>query len=167
MKISLKTLLLLTALLLLQSFNTLGRQDGQDRAADLRAQLAEVQAQQADLQVRLTQIEEAMKPENIASGLAGVGSVHPEDLREQRRQQLKKEKAGVATQLELLAISQRRLETAVARADAAAYQQSAEPNYSGTVVKGPNEANTVDSSRKRRSAKRHRRSARAPGQRNP
>ncbi len=115
------------------------QQTAQDRSAALRAQLAEVQTQQANLQVRLTQLEEALKPENIANSLAGVGSTRPEELREQRRKQLETEKAGVSAQLERLAGSQRRLETAVAEADALAYQQSALP-ASGTSNKGPNAA---------------------------
>src|SRR6185437_8145161 len=81
-------------------------------------------------------LDEALKPENIQNSLAGVGSTHPEDLREQRRRQLEKEKAGVVAQLERLAASQRRLENAVAAADAAAYQQSAQPNIPA-VVKEP------------------------------
>ncbi|MCU1264457.1 MAG: hypothetical protein JWM21_775 [Acidobacteria bacterium] len=112
----------------------------QDRAAALRAQLAEVQTQQADKQMRLAQLEEALKPENIANSLAGVGSTHPEELREMRRKQLESERAGVTAQLDQLAVSQRRLETAIAEADAAAYQQSARPNDAGASNKGPNAA---------------------------
>jgi hypothetical protein len=123
------------------------QQTAQDRAAALHAQLAEVQTQQAEMQVRLAQLEEALKPENIASSLAGVGSTHPEILREQRRKQLETEKAGVNTQLERLAISQRRLEVAVGEADAVAYQQSAQPSVpsasTSTSTKGPN-ATTVE-----------------------
>ena len=55
----------------------------QERAARLRAQLTDLQAQQADLQSRLTQLDEDIKPENIERSLAGVGSTHPEDLREE------------------------------------------------------------------------------------
>jgi oligoendopeptidase F len=115
------------------------QQTAQDRATALRAQLAEVQTQQANLQVRLTQLEEALKPENIANSLAGFGSTRPEELREQRRKQLETEKSGVSAQLERLAVSQRRLETAVAEADALAYQQSALP-APGPNNKGPNAA---------------------------
>ena len=46
----------------------------QERAARLRAQLTDLQAQQADLQSRLTQLDEDIKPENIERSLAGVGS---------------------------------------------------------------------------------------------
>src|SRR5882762_3523219 len=83
----------------------------QEQAAKLRAQLTEVQARQEEQQARLRYLEEELKPENIEHSLAGVGSTHPEELREQRRRQLEKEKAAVSAQLEQLAISRTRLET--------------------------------------------------------
>jgi ribosomal protein L9 len=99
----------------------------QEKAASLRAQLAEVEARQAELQTRLQNLDEKLKPENIENSLAGVGSTHPEDLREQRRRQLEIERNGVRTQLDLLATGHSRLATAIAAADADAYRQSATP----------------------------------------
>jgi len=99
----------------------------QEKAASLRAQVAEVETKQAELQTRLQNLDEQLKPENIESALAGVGSTHPEDLREQRRRQLEIERNGVRAQLDLLATSHSRLETAIAAADADAYRQSAAP----------------------------------------
>jgi prefoldin subunit 5 len=99
----------------------------QEKAASLRAQLAEVEAKQAELQTRIQNLDEKLKPENIESALAGVGSTRPEDLREQRRRQLEIERNGVRAQLDLLATSHSRLETAIATADADAYRQSAAP----------------------------------------
>ena len=107
----------------------------QEQAANLRLQLAEVQAKEAEQRTRLQQLEEALKPENIEHSLAGVGSTHPEELREQQRRQLEKERAGVQTQLNQLAMSRTRLETAVAAADARAYQDSARGPEGAT--KGP------------------------------
>jgi len=107
----------------------------QDQAAKFRLQLNEVQAQEAAQQARLQQLEEALKPENIANSLAGVGSTHPEELREQRRRQLEKERAGVRTQLDQLASSRTRLEAALAAANARAYQESARGPEG--VAKGP------------------------------
>jgi hypothetical protein len=111
----------------------------QDKAANLRNQLSEVEAKQLDLQTRLKDLDEQMKPENISSALAGVGSTHPEDLREQRRRQLEIERNGVQAQLNLLATSHTRLETAIAQADAEAYRQSAAPPTanSATSPSGP------------------------------
>ena len=99
----------------------------QEKAASLRSQLSEVEAKQSELQTRLQKLEENLKSENIEHSLAGVGSTRPEDLREQRRRQLEIERNGVRAQLDLLAVSHSRLETAIAQADAEAYRQSAAP----------------------------------------
>ena len=104
-----------------------GQTAAQEKAASLRAQLAEVETKQVQLQTRLQNLDEQLKPENIESALAGVGSTRPEDLREQRRRQLEIERNGVRAQLDLLATSHSRLETAIATADADAYRQSAAP----------------------------------------
>ena len=110
--------------------------NAQERAANLRAQLADSEARQTELQSRLQQLEENLKPENIERSLAGVGSVHPEELREARRRQLEIEKRGVQSQLDVLAASHSRLETAIAAADAASYRRSAGP--------GPNISTAID-----------------------
>jgi len=118
----------------------------QERAANLRAQLTEIQAKQTELQTRLQQIEEEIKPENIERSLAGIGSTHPEDLREQRRRQLEIEKKGLQSQLDTLAASRARLETAIATADAINYQtggpapaiEPAQPTKASIVKKKPN-----------------------------
>jgi chromosome segregation ATPase len=99
----------------------------QEKAATLRAQLSEIEAKQADLQTRLQKLEENLKPENIEHSLAGVGSTHPEEEREQRRRQFEIERNGVQAQLSLLTTSHARLETAIAQADVEAYRQSAAP----------------------------------------
>ena len=118
----------IAAILLLASALTISlaaQTTAPEQAAKLRQQLTEVQSKEAAQQTRLQQLEEALKPENIEHSLAGVGSTHPEELREQRRRQLEKERDGVRTQLEQLAISRTHLETSVAAADARAYQDSA------------------------------------------
>lgn len=99
----------------------------QEKAANLRAQLTEVETKQAELQTRLQKLEENLKPGNIEQNLAGIGSTRPEDLRDQRRRQLEIERNGVRAQLDLLATSHTRLETSIAQADAEAYRQSAAP----------------------------------------
>ena len=102
----------------------------QEKAESLRAQLSEVEAKQADLQTRRQYLDEQLQPENIEKALAGVGSTHPEELREQRRRQLEIERNGIVKQLDLLATSRARLEAAIAKADAEAYRQSAAPETS-------------------------------------
>lgn len=111
-----------------------GQTTAQEKAAGLRAQLSEVETKQAELQTRLQKLEENLKPENIAENLAGIGSTRPEDLREQRRRQLEIERNGVRVQLDLLATSHARLETAITRADTEAYRQSAAPVAASPVT---------------------------------
>jgi hypothetical protein len=103
-------------------------QSAGERAARLRSQLAEVQAQQTELQTQLAQIDEEIKPENIEPSLAGVGSTRPEELRETRRRQLEIQRKGVQTQLDTLAVTASRLEAAIAIADSEAYRQSTIPS---------------------------------------
>ncbi|HSS20065.1 MAG TPA: hypothetical protein VLL54_08320 [Pyrinomonadaceae bacterium] len=94
----------------------------------LRAQLAEVQTKESELQARARQLDEDLKPENIERYFAGTGSTRPEELREQRRRQLTIERDGVSAQLKILANSQERLESVIRTAEAVAYQKSAEGN---------------------------------------
>lgn len=93
----------------------------------LKALLLDVQAKEADLRTRLQELDESLKPENIERSLAGVGSTRPEELREQRRRQLSIQRDGVLVQLQTIETSRTRLETALANAEALAYQQSARP----------------------------------------
>ncbi len=99
----------------------------QANAETLRAQLLEVETKQSNLQTRLQEVDEKLKPENIEKAFAGVGSTHPEELRAQRRRELEIERNGLRAQLDLLSTSHTRLEQAIARADAEAYRQSAAP----------------------------------------
>src|SRR5882724_11052155 len=93
-------LMILSVLLVVQ---VTAQESAQNRAASLRAQLVETQARQAELQTRLQQLEEDLKPDNIEHSLAGVGSTHPEELREARRRKLEIERKGIESQLEVLA----------------------------------------------------------------
>jgi hypothetical protein len=124
------------------AIRTPAQNNAHERAADLRAHLVEIQAKQAELQTRLAQLEEDLKPENIERSLAGVGSVHPEELREARRRKLEIEKKGVQSQLDVLATSRSRLESAIAAADADSYRQSAGPGANVTTAKNNITAST-------------------------
>ena len=124
-----------------------------ERAAALGAQLIEVQARQSELQTRLQQVEENLKPEAIEHSLAGIGSTHPEELRAQRRRQLEIERDGVRAQLDLLSISRTRLERLAVEASGQAYQQSAgsaldgvQP-HAGTASAGPQSSKASNASR--------------------
>jgi len=103
-----------------------GNSGAAQSVAELRAQLAAVQARENELQARARRLDEDLKPENIEHSLAGIGSTKPEELRERRRRQLSIEQNGVRTQIDLLATSRERLEAAIRTAEGASYQQSAE-----------------------------------------
>ena len=124
------TLLTLCAVFLLSELMpaaTARSQSAQANAETLRAQLLEVETKQSNLQTRLQEVDEKLKPENIEKAFAGVGSTHPEELRAQRRRELEIERNGLRAQLDLLSTSHTRLERAISRADAEAYRQSAAP----------------------------------------
>jgi chromosome segregation ATPase len=89
----------------------------EQRASSLRTELRDVQAKESDLQARAEELDYASKPENIERSIAGYGTTHPEELREQRRKQLESEKERVRRQLSQLAASRGQLEQAIASAD--------------------------------------------------
>jgi uncharacterized protein YlxW (UPF0749 family) len=95
-------------------------------AENLRTLLHDVQAEEADLQARVQQLDWDLIPENIERYFAGTGSTRPEELREQRRRLLQNEKDRVLARLERLAASRARLESSIAAADAEVYRQSAQ-----------------------------------------
>lgn len=117
-----------------------------ERAAALRSQLTEVPLKEAELQTRLKQLEDDLKPENIEHSLAGIGSTRPEDLREQRRRQLERENNYVQAQLNELAASRTRLETAIAQADAEIYRQNAGPARINASTQGSTQTPTQPNS---------------------
>ncbi|MDX6384008.1 MAG: hypothetical protein QOK48_1581 [Blastocatellia bacterium] len=88
------------------------------RSAALRTELRDVQAKEGEMQARAEEVDYALKPENIDRSIAGVGTTHPEELRDQRKRQLENEKARLAKQLDQSATSRTRLEEAIATSDA-------------------------------------------------
>ena len=125
MKLALTFILLTCVLVATPSVLAQSATDAAEKADNLRLQLLDVEAKEAALKEWLQQLDEDLKPENIERSLAGIGSTHPEELREHRRRQLQIERDGVANQLLALATSRTSLESAIAAADAEAYQQSA------------------------------------------
>ncbi|HEY0376453.1 MAG TPA: hypothetical protein VGC87_05805 [Pyrinomonadaceae bacterium] len=127
----------------------------------LRAQLADVQAKEEQLQARMRQLDEDLRPENIERYFALNGSTRPEEQREQRRQQLERQKAGVQSQLDQLAASRARLETSIATAEAAAYHESAnlpaETSNLRPTINGAGSGPAVKPARKNTRARRPRR----------
>jgi hypothetical protein len=112
-------------LVCLFAITALAQPRGEEIAANLRVALSELEIRQAEMQARDEQLAEALQPENIEQSLAGVGSVHPERLREERRRRLEIVRASVRLQLDELDRNRSRLEAAIAEADALAYWQSA------------------------------------------
>src|SRR5258708_13593171 len=121
----------------------MAQDSAQERAANLRAQLTDLQAQQADLQSRLTRLDEDIKPENIERSLAGIGSTHPEDLREARRRQLEIQRKGIQSQLDNLATTRARLEAAIPTTDPHTYRETVGPNSSGDITPTPKSTKAI------------------------
>ena len=119
-------LLLLAALVLIVAEVRGQENDAAATASNLKSQLSEVQYRQAESQIRLEQLENDLKPENLARHFNGFGSSRPEELRETRRRQLQLEKDHVVLQLEQLAADRTRLTAAISDAEARAYHQSAQ-----------------------------------------
>jgi cell division protein FtsB len=135
--------LMLFVLAILVVAPAMAQSGAQERAANLRAQLTDLQAQQADLQSRLAQLDEDIKPENIERSLAGIGSTHPEDLREARRRKLDIQRKGIQSQLDTLATTRARLEAAIATADAQGYRETVGPNLSGDTTAIPKSTKAI------------------------
>lgn len=96
-----------------------------EQAQKLRSELSQLHDREAEIKIRLTELEYDLKPENIERHFAGVGSVHPEELREARRKQLQLEKDKLVRQLSDIDQNQARLETQIQIEDSKGYQQSA------------------------------------------
>jgi chromosome segregation ATPase len=117
----------------------------EQRAENLRAQLRDVQAKEADLEGRAEQLDYALQPENLDNSLAAFGSTRPEQLREQRRHQLESERTRVRAQLDQLRNSSTRLESAIANADAETDRIRQLVEAAGNF--STNSTNTTDSER--------------------
>ena len=121
-------LTVLVSVLLLTCFANAALAQSEDPAAvvdDLKLQLIDLNAEQEMLKLQVAQLDEALKPENIEHSLAGVGSTRPEELREQRRRQLAAETTATVSRLEQVTMKRTQLESALAVAEAKAYEQSA------------------------------------------
>lgn len=95
----------------------LGKEE--QRAETLHGQMLATMEKEAVLQVRMGQIDEQLRPENIDRSLSGVGSLHPEDAREALRRRLTSEKRRSQSQLDLLNQDHTRLQSSLADSDAA------------------------------------------------
>ena len=95
-----------------------------EKLEKLRFELIDVQGKEENLRARAQQLDEDIKPENIARSLAGVGSTKPEELRESRRRQLELEKKSVLQQLEAVVAKRVSLEAEIRTTEVQAYHDS-------------------------------------------
>ena len=89
----------------------------EQRAEVLRKQLIELIEKETAYRVRLTQMEEEMRPENIERSLSTYGTTRTAELRDTRRRSLETERKGVESLLNLTTHSRLRLEEDVRQAD--------------------------------------------------
>lgn len=91
----------------------------------LRSQLRDVVDREAQLQDRVSRLDEDLRPENVERSVSAVGTTDAAALRAHRREQLEREKADVAGQLGEVATKRARLETEIAAAEAEAVRLKA------------------------------------------
>jgi hypothetical protein len=78
--------------------------------------MSEVLEKEANLQARVDQIDEQMRPENLDRQLATVGTFRPDEARESLRRQLDNEKRRVRAQLDVQAARRQQLESSLVTA---------------------------------------------------
>jgi hypothetical protein len=89
----------------------------EERAEILRKQLIELIEKETQFKMRLAQLEEDMRPENIERTLSTYGTTRTVEIRETRRRVLENEKRGVESLLQITSQSRLRLEEDVRQAD--------------------------------------------------
>lgn len=90
----------------------------ESRAESLRKQLFEMIEKENSVKTRLGQIQFDARPELIERSVATVGSLRPEELRDQRKKSLDAEKTNLESLLTQIQASRTTLETNVGKADA-------------------------------------------------
>jgi len=113
-----------------------------DKSANLKQQLMNIEWTETEARIRLEELDEQLKPENIEWAVAGIGSTHPEELREYRRKVLKIERDGIQTQLDLLEEKRAQIKGAIAAADYIAYLKYALPSPTPSRVVSPSKPMT-------------------------
>src|SRR5262245_10496463 len=89
----------------------------EERAEILRKQLIELIEKETAHKIRLTQLEEDMRPENIERSMSAIGTTRTVELRDNRRRTLENEKRGVENLLSITSQARLRLEEEVRQAD--------------------------------------------------
>lgn len=91
----------------------------------LRSQLRDVVDLEAQLQERVSRLDEDLRPENVERSVAAVGTTDAAALRARRREELERQKADVNGQLSAASAKRSRLETEIAAAEAEAVRLKA------------------------------------------
>ena len=91
----------------------------EQRGEALQQHLFEISEKENPLAVRMDQVNQQLNPEAIDRNLAGVGSLHPEEVRDEVKKRLANEKIRIQAQLELLKQDQRRTQGSLATTDTA------------------------------------------------
>src|SRR5262249_18571860 len=89
----------------------------EERAEVLRKQLIDLIEKETSYKIRMSQIDEDMRPENIAQSMAGIGTTRTPEIRDTRRRSLENEKRGLDSLLAITTQSRMRLEEDVRQAD--------------------------------------------------
>lgn len=89
----------------------------EERAEVLRKQLIELIEKETSFKMRLAQLDEDMRPENIERTLNSYGTTRTVEMRETRRRVLENERRGVDSLLQITTQSRLRLEEDVRQAD--------------------------------------------------
>ena len=97
------------------NFELLGRTE--ERAETLRKQLIDLIEKETTYKIRLAQIDEDIRPENIERAMAGIGGTRTAEMRETRRRALDNERKGLESLLSITSQSRIRLEEDVRQAD--------------------------------------------------
>lgn len=92
------------------------------RAEVLRKQFFELIEKETSLRVRLVQVEEDMRPENIERALNPYGTTRTTELRDTRRRALESERRGIESLLNQIAPSRGRLDEDVKQADSMVFR---------------------------------------------
>jgi hypothetical protein len=88
------------------------------RAEVLRRQLIDLIEKETSYRIRMNQLDEEMRPENIERSLSAVGTTRTVELRDTRRRSLENERRGLENLLNQTTQSRTRLEEDVRQADA-------------------------------------------------
>lgn len=89
----------------------------EERAEVLRKQLIELIEKETAYRIRMTQLDEDMRPENIERALSGYGTTRTVEMRDTRRRSLESERRGLESLVSITGQSRIRLEQDVRQAD--------------------------------------------------